>query len=389
MAVARISNLYRAVSAAVPASAALQNLAFPAHSRLLHSSAVQSFPVQAPVAKPERRYPVTIIPGDGVGPELMWAVREVFDSISVPIDWEEYFLSEVAFSRSDSIDDVATSIRKNGVCLKGALQSGFEGKDGELATLNTKLRRKLDSFASVANIKSLDGLKTRHTNVDFIIIRETTEGEYSAIEYEAVPGIVESLKVVTRDKSMRIAKFAFDYAVRNNRKRVTAVHKANIMKLSDGLFLECCAKIADLYPRIKFNNMIIDNACMQLVNNPHQFDVMVMPNLYGNIIDNLSAGLVGGAGVVPGESYSHDSVIFETGARHSYAEAVGKNIANPTAILLTACNMLRHLNLDYHANIIRDAVHRVIKAQKVRTKDLGGHAKSTDFVRAVISNVKF
>jgi isocitrate dehydrogenase (NAD+) len=205
----------------------------------------------------------------------MASVRHVFESCGVPVDWNEFFLSEVAFSRSDSVDDVAASIKQTGVCLKGALQSGFEGKDGELATLNMKLRRKLDSFASVAIIKSLDGVKTRHSNIDFVIIREMTEGEYSAIEYETVPGVVECLKIVTRDKSMRIAKFAFDYAVRNNRKKVTAIHKANIMKLSDGLFLECCTKIAELYPRIKFGNMIIDNACMQLVNNPHQMDVMV------------------------------------------------------------------------------------------------------------------
>ena len=259
-------------------------------------------------------------------------VRRVFDSCGVPVDFEELYLSEVGYSRSNSLDEVSESIKKNGICLKGALTSGSEGREGELATLNTKLRRRIDSFASVALVKSMEGLKTRHTNIDFVIIRETTEGEYSAIEYETVPGVVECLKIVTRVNSTRIAKFAFDYAVRNNRKKITAIHKANIMKLSDGLFLECCTQVSELYPRIKFSNMIIDNACMQLVNNPNQFDVMVSisstpsvdemytmfeycedtilqyytlsqvtPNLYGNIIDNLAAGLVGGAGVVPGE----------------------------------------------------------------------------------------
>lgn len=387
MAVSRLGNFVR--NNIHTPSSLLQCLSYPSQQMFLSTAAQRCMAVQAPVAKPERRYPVTLIPGDGVGPELMNQVRRVFDSCGVPVDFEELYLSEVGYSRSNSLDEVSESIKKNGICLKGALTSGSEGREGELATLNTKLRRRIDSFASVALVKSMEGLKTRHTNIDFVIIRETTEGEYSAIEYETVPGVVECLKIVTRVNSTRIAKFAFDYAVRNNRKKITAIHKANIMKLSDGLFLECCTQVSELYPRIKFSNMIIDNACMQLVNNPNQFDVMVTPNLYGNIIDNLAAGLVGGAGVVPGESYSHDAVIFEPGARHSYAEAVGKNIANPTGMLLTACNMLRHLNLDYHAAIIEEAIVKVIKAGKVRTKDLGGHAKTTDFTTAVIKSITF
>nr|KAG5692738.1 hypothetical protein BaRGS_033849 [Batillaria attramentaria] len=206
----------------------------------------------------------------------MSSVREVFSAVNVPVDFEELFI-----------------------------------------------RRELDLFANVVVVKSLPGYQTRHKNLDFVIIREQTEGEYSALEHESVPGVIECLKIVTRANSMRIAKFAFDYAMRHGRQKVTAVHKANIMKLGDGLFLQCCEEVSHIYPKIKYESMIIDNCCMQLVSNPHQFDVMVMPNLYGNIVDNLAAGLVGGAGVVPGESYSEDVAIFEQGARHAFAEAVG------------------------------------------------------------------
>ncbi|XP_013787934.1 isocitrate dehydrogenase [NAD] subunit beta, mitochondrial-like, partial [Limulus polyphemus] len=205
----------------------------------------------------------------------------------------------------------------------------------------------------------------------------------------SVPGVIECLKIVTKEKSQRIAKFAFDYATRHGRKKVTAVHKANIMKLGDGLFLQCCEEVSHLYPQIEFESMIIDNCCMQLVAHPHRFDVMVMPNLYGNIIDNLAAGLVGGAGIVPGANYSADCVIYEQGARHTFGEAVGKNIANPTAMLLCCVNMLRHLNLHYYASVIADATEKVIRSGKVRTRDLGGYSSTTDFTRAVISNSSY
>jgi len=199
-----------------------------------------------------------------------------------------------------------------------------------------------------------------------------------------VPGIVESLKVVTGRKSMRIAKFAFDYATKHGRKKVTAVHKANIMKLGDGLFLRCCEEISQLYPEIEFEKMIVDNCCMQMVSKPQQFDVMVMPNLYGNIVINLAAGLVGGAGLVAGEGYSQDCVVFEPGARHSYNEAAGKNVANPSAMLLCAANMLDHASLGHHGDRIRQAVQEVLGAGRVKTKDLGGHATTRQFTAAVV-----
>ncbi|GAB5569361.1 isocitrate dehydrogenase [NAD] subunit beta [Prionailurus iriomotensis] len=370
---------------------------------------------QAEDMRVEGAFPVTMLPGDGVGPELMHAVKEVFKAASVPVEFQEHHLSEVQnMASEEKLEQVLSSMKENKVAIIVLpLQSVFcicsFGKTdmalpdpalvwerkihtpmeykGELASYDMRLRRKLDLFANVVHVKSLPGYKTRHNNLDLVIIREQTEGEYSSLEHESARGVIECLKIVTRTKSQRIAKFAFDYATKKGRGKVTAVHKANIMKLGDGLFLQCCEEVAELYPKIKFETMIIDNCCMQLVQNPYQFDVLVMPNLYGNIIDNLAAGLVGGAGVVPGESYSAEYAVFETGARHPFAQAVGRNIANPTAMLLSASNMLRHLNLEYHSNMIADAVKKVIKVGKVRTRDMGGYSTTTDFIKSVIGHL--
>lgn len=238
-------------------------------------------------------------------------MQEVFKAVSVPVDFEPFFLSEVNPALSSPLEDVVASIQKNKICLKGILATPDFSRTGELQTLNMKLRNELDLYANVVHVASLPGVKTRHQGIDAVVIREQTEGEYSALEHETIPGVVECLKVVTEKKSLRIAKFAFDYAVKHNRKKVTAVHKANIMKLGDGLFLRSCEAMAKLYPRIHFEKMIVDNTTMQLVSNPHQFDVMVTPNLYGNIIDNIASGLVGGAGVVSGASYSAEHVVYE------------------------------------------------------------------------------
>ncbi|CAH1784854.1 unnamed protein product [Owenia fusiformis] len=340
-----------------------------------------------PVSKPEGHQTVTMVPGDGVGPELMASVREVFTAAGVPVDFEEVFVSEVQPAQSASLETVVESLRRNGVGLKGIIATPSQMSGGILQTLNMQMRNHLDLYANVVLIKSLPGYKTRHNNLDFVIIREQTEGEYSALEHESVPGVVESLKIITRKNSMRIAKFAFDYATKHNRKTVTAVHKANIMKLADGLFLECCRDVAKLYPKIKLETMIIDNCCMQLVSNPHQFDVMVMPNLYGNIVDNLAAGLIGGAGVTPGESYSNNVAIFEPGARHPFAEGLGKNIANPTGILMCAANMLRHMNLSFYAKVVEEAVGKTIKSGKVRTPDMGGYSTNSDLTNMIIRNL--
>ncbi|KAK4003092.1 hypothetical protein OUZ56_004874 [Daphnia magna] len=345
--------------------------------------------IQAPVSKPEGRTKCTLIPGDGVGPELLYSVQEVFKAAGVPVDFEPKFFSEVQPLMSVSLEDVAESISHNGICLKGSLATPDYSHSGDLQSLSMKLRRKLDLYANVVHVKSLPGVRARHNNVDMIIIREATEGEYSSLEHESVPGVVECLKIITAEKSHRIAKFAFDYATKFGRKKVTAVHKANIMKLGDGLFLRCCREISALYPKIKFEEMIVDNTTMQLVSKPTQFDVMVMPNLYGDIIDNLASGIIGGAGVVAGASYSGNCVVFEMGSSHTFSEAVGKNVANPTAMLLSSCNMLNHVGLEYYGNMIQSAVERVLKVGKIRTKDIGGHSSTNEFTLAVIHNLRY
>jgi len=322
-----------------------------------------------------------------VGPELMGTVKDVFSAAGVPVMFEEHFLSEVQSQGSTTLSDAVDSCRQNRVVLKGIISTPLHFDGTILSTLNMRLRRQLDLFANVVRIRSLPGYQTRHNNLDFVIIREQTEGEYSSLEHESVPGVIECLKIVTRKNSRRIAKFAFDYATKHGRSKVTAVHKANIMKLGDGLFLESCREVSELYPKIQFESMIIDNCCMQLVSNPYQFDVMVMPNLYGNIVDNLAAGLVGGAGVVPGESFSQDVAVFEPGARHSAANLAGRDVANPSAILLCAANMLKHMHLEFHGKLIQDAVEKVIKTGKIRTPDMGGYGTRTDFALAVIKNI--
>lgn len=360
------------------------NFNFTGRNRFL--STTTSFP--SAVTDSNQRRTCTLIPGDGVGPELMTSVESVFNAAGVPIDFEVYFLSEIHTALSAPIKDVAESIRRNKICLKGTMATPDVSTTGELETLNRKLRRELDLFANVVHVCSHPGVQTRHQNIDIVIIREQIEGEYSALEHVSVDGVVECLKIVTAERSRRIAKFAFDYATKHGRKKVTAVHKANIMKLGDGLFLRSCEEISALYPNIQFEKMIVDNCTMQLVSNPHQFDVMVTPNLYGHILNNMGVGLVGGAGLVAGESYSSECVCFEPGARHCYSEATGKNLANPTAMLLGAANMLNHINQTHYGKMIGNAVDKVLKSGKVKTKDLGGHATTKQFTDAVIKHLK-
>ncbi|KAL9894247.1 isocitrate dehydrogenase [NAD] subunit beta, mitochondrial isoform 1-T1 [Glossina fuscipes fuscipes] len=360
--------------------------------RGLQTSTIRSIHATAtlntdPGAHGGNRTTCTLIPGDGVGPELVQCLQEVFKSADVPVDFECYFLSEVNPVLSAKLEDVIASIRKNKVCIKGVLATPDYSNVGELQSLNMKLRNELDLYANVVHARSLPGVKTRYQDIDIVVIREQTEGEYSALEHESVPGIVECLKIITAKKSTRIAKFAFDYAIKNSRKKVTSVHKANIMKLGDGLFLKSCEDMAKLYPRIEFQKMIVDNTTMQIVSHPHQFDVLVTPNLYGSIIDNLFAGIVGGAGLVAGASYSPDTVVFEPGARHTFSEAVGKNVANPTAMFFCGTKLLRHINLPTYSEMITNAIIRVLSEGKVRTKDLGGYATTQEFTRAVIANI--
>jgi len=371
-------------SLGVPTMLRLGSRAIP---RLVTSSGLHTTAATRIEKNDSGRYSVTMIPGDGVGPDLMYSVQDVIKAAGAPLDFEVLNLSEVNDAISAPFDAVEKSLRKNGVAIKGVINVPETSRSGELKSVNQHFRSHLDLYANVVKVKSLPGVKSRHKDMDFVVIREMTEGEYSALEHESVPGVVECLKVVTAEKSRRIAKFAFDYATKHGRKKVTAVHKANIMKLGDGLFLRCCQEIAEYYPEIKFESMIVDNTSMQMTSHPQQFDVMVMPNLYGNIIDNLAAGLVGGAGLVAGASYSADLAVFEPGARHTFDSAVGKNSANPTAMLLSSVKLLEHLGLDSDAAKIENAVHTVLKDGKTKTRDLGGFASTQQFTTAVINNM--
>ncbi|KAL5856243.1 hypothetical protein ACOSQ4_006045 [Xanthoceras sorbifolium] len=328
--------------------------------------------------------PVTLIPGDGIGPSVTNAVEQVMEAMHAPVFFEKY---EVHGDMKRVPQHVLDSIRKNKVCLKGGLRTPV---GGGVNSLNVQLRKELDLYASLVNCFNLPGLPTRHENVDIVVIRENTEGEYSGLEHEVVPGVVESLKVITKFCSERIAKYAFEYAYLNNRKQVTAVHKANIMKLADGLFLESCREVAKKYPSIKYNEIIVDNCCMQLVSKPEQFDVMVTPNLYGNLVANTAAGIAGGTGVMPGGNVGADHAVFEQGASAGNVgneKILEQKKANPVALLLSSAMMLRHLQFPSFADRLENAVKRVISEGKYRTKDLGGNSTTQEVVDAVIANL--
>lgn len=319
-----------------------------------------------------------MIPADGIGPALMKGTQEMFRSAGVPIDFESVDLAESNSSEDvDPIEDVITSVKRNGVALKGNWITR-EGV-GEDMSYNVQLRHKLDLYANVVTCKSFPTIETRHEGVDIAIVRENTEGEYSHLEHENVDGVIEMMKIITEEKSERIADFAFKYAREHGRKKVTAVHKANIMKMSDGLFLNTCHRISKLYPDIEFNDMIIDNCAMQIVSKPNQFDVMVMPNLYGNVITNIAAALVGGPGIPPGANYGSDYAVFESGTRNSGKEIQNDNIANPISFLLASTSMLRHLALDTYASLIENAIKNIVVNKTARTPDIGGNTSTTDF----------
>ncbi|SCU90924.1 LAMI_0E04104g1_1 [Lachancea mirantina] len=331
------------------------------------------------------RYTVTLIPGDGVGKEVTNSVVSIFDSENVPIDWEKVDIS--GLENQEGVQKAVESLKRNKIGLKGIWHTPAD-QTGH-GSLNVALRKQLDIFANVALFKNVPGVKTRLQGVDIVVIRENTEGEYSGLEHESVPGVVESLKIMTKVKSERIARFAFDFALKNNRKSVCAVHKANIMKLGDGLFRNSVNEIgAKEYPEVEVKNIIVDNASMQAVAKPHQFDVLVTPNLYGSILGNIGAALIGGPGLVPGANFGREHAVFEPGSRHVGLDIEGKNVANPTAMILSSTLMLRHLGLNEYADRISKATYDVIAEGKTTTKDIGGSASTTEFTDAIIEKLK-
>ncbi|XP_058875921.1 isocitrate dehydrogenase [NAD] subunit gamma, mitochondrial isoform X2 [Acipenser ruthenus] len=323
-----------------------------------------------------------MIPGDGIGPELLRHVQEVFRYSCVPVDFEVVHVNS-AMTEEDDIDNAITAIRRNRVALKGNIETNHTMPPSHKSR-NNLLRTSLDLYANVIHCQSLPGVQTRHRDIDIMIIRENTEGEYSSLEHESVPGVVESLKIITKSNSLRIADYAFRLAREKGRKRVTAVHKANIMKLGDGLFLQCCKEVASGYPDIVFDSMIVDNTTMQLVSKPQQFDVMVMPNLYGNVVSNVCAGLVGGPGLVPGANLGRDYAVFETATRNTGKSIANKNTANPTAMLLASCMMLDHLQLHDYAALIRSAILRTMNETRMHTADIGGQGTTSEVVQSIM-----
>ncbi len=328
---------------------------------------------------------IVLIPGDGIGPEVTEATRQVVNGAGVDVTWETHLAGQSALDKLGSPLPIQTldAVRGASATLKGptATPSGTGFR-----SVNVELRQKLQLFANYRPARSMPGVPSRYEDVDLIVIRENTEGLYSGLEHEVVPGVVESLRVVTEKASERIARFAFETARRQHRKRVTCVHKANILKLSDGLFLRTCGRVAASFPDIAFDDSIIDAAAMKLVLNPHAFDVMVMENLFGDIVSDLTAGLIGGLGLTPSANVGERVAVFE--AVHGTApDIAGKGLANPTALILSAVLMLRYLNEPVAADRIEAAIRNVFQDGNVRTGDLGGKASTAQFVETVLAGL--
>ncbi len=329
------------------------------------------------------KHKVTLIPGDGIGPEITRAVREILAAARVEIEWDEMpARAEIERRGGDFLHSgVLDSIRKNRVALKGPMATAIASGP---PSINVGLRKELDLYANLRPVKNLPGVRTRFEAVDVVLIRENTEDLYAGLEHTVVPGVVESLKIITERASTRIARFAFDYARKHGRKKIHAIHKANIMKLSDGLFLTSIRKVASEYTNIEYHELIIDNACMQMVMHPEKFDVLLLTNLYGDIMSDLVAGLVGGLGVVPSGNIGDGMALFE--AVHGTApDIAGKGIANPTALLLSSIMMLQYLNENQAAERIERALHRVYREGRSLTRDVGGTATTDEFTRTVIA----
>jgi isocitrate dehydrogenase (NAD+) len=333
------------------------------------------------------KHKITLLPGDGIGPEVTASVVSIIECAGVDVEWEKYFVGSEAIARfGDPLPkEVLASILANKVALKGPVTTpvgtGF-------ASINVRLRKALDLYANLRPVRTMPNIKTRFDNVDLIVVRENTEDLYSGLEHEVVPGVVESLKIITEKASTRIARFAFEYARTHGRKRVTAVHKANIMKMSDGLFLQCFRNVAKEYPNIAADDKIIDNLCMQLVTRPEDYDVLLLENLYGDIVSDLAAGLVGGLGVVAGANFGEAGAVFEA-VHGSAPDIAGQNKANPLALLQSAVLMLYHIGEPSAARRIQDAIVKVLDSgPEHRTRDIGGNATTAEFTTALCETLR-
>ncbi|MEO8573994.1 MAG: isocitrate dehydrogenase (NAD(+)) [Pyrinomonadaceae bacterium] len=331
------------------------------------------------------KHTITLIPGDGIGPEIIAATVRIIEATGVDVAWETHIMGAQALEKYGETlpEDTIESIKRNRVALKGPQMTPV-GKG--FTSVNVGLRKALDLYANVRPVRALPNIPCRNPELDLVIVRENTEDLYSGLEHVVVPGVVESIKIITEKASTRIARYAFEYARANGRKKVTAVHKANIMKLSDGLFLECFYNVAKEYTELEADDKIVDNCCMQLVMRPEQFDVLVLENLYGDIVSDLCAGLIGGLGLAPGANIGEQGAVFEA-VHGSAPDIAGQGIANPTALLMSGILMLRHLGEKDAAVRIEKALLEVFAEGKSLTKDLGGTAKTNEFARAIVDKM--
>src|ERR687895_1071443 len=313
---------------------------------------------------------ITLIPGDGIGPEVSSAVVRIIEATGVDIKWETHYAGAQALEKfGDTLpQELLESIRRNRVALKGPITTPV-GKG--FTSVNVGLRKKLDLYANLRPVRALPNVPSRYPELDLVVVRENTESLYAGLEHVVVPGVVESIKIITEKASTRVARYAFEFARRENRKKITAVHKANIMKLSDGLFMDCFRKVSREYPEIEADDKIVDNACMQLVMRPEQFDIMLLENLYGDIVSDLCAGLIGGLGLVPGANIGERGAVFEA-VHGSAPDIAGQGIANPTALLQSAILMLRYIDEREIADRVEGAMLKVYEDGQVRTRDIGG-----------------
>ena len=327
-------------------------------------------------------YKITLIPGDGIGPEVTQAAVRILEATGVKFEWESFQAGADAYEKYHEYipKELIDSIERTHVGLKGPITTPI---GGGFSSINVELRKRFELYANFRPIRNLPHIPTRYPDVDLIIVRENTEGLYSGIEHEVVPGVVESLKIMTEKACTRISRFAFEYARKSKRKKIHAIHKANIMKLSDGLFLRCSRNVAKQYPEIAYAEHIVDNTCMQLVMNPYQYDMLLMENLYGDIISDLCAAFVGGLGMVPSANFGEQCAIFEA-VHGSAPDIAGKNLANPTAVIRCSLLMLRHLGEFDAALKIRNALEMVYRTPEKLTRDVGGKAGTSEFADSII-----
>lgn len=328
---------------------------------------------------------VTLVPGDGIGPEITQSVKDIFQAAACPIEWEEIDVGLAAYKKTGELipAEFVTSLNENRLALKGPTTTPVGGGH---RSINVSMRQMFKLFANVRPVASFPGLPSRFENVDMIIVRENSEDLYKGIEYKVSEGVAQGIKLITAEASERIGRHAFELARKLGRRKVTAVHKANIMKFTDGLFLESVRKVASDYTDITLDELIVDNCCMQMVTKPEQFDVVVTENLYGDILSDLAAGLIGGLGLAAGANYGEKQVIFEA-AHGSAPDIAGKDMANPTALLMSALMLLDHLDLRGHAEKIKQALYACLENPETRTRDLGGSLGTQSFTQAVISKI--